>query len=135
MKQTGGSNSYYLAPVTHPNQAAAPYTAECGDIIESLGMTFSEGCAFKAIWRKAAERTLGLKKPGGSALYDAEKVEFYGKRMQAEVGIADCRLHTSPPPAPKARVPATCVPGPDWVDRIQAAPRSVPIKLHDRDGY
>lgn len=84
-ENSGGNVNYYLCPVTNPNQAADPYVAECGDIIEALGMDFSEGTAFKSIWRKAAERTLGKKKAGNEAWRDAEKVAFYGKRMVATV--------------------------------------------------
>lgn len=82
-ENSGGNVSYYLCPVTNPNQAAEPYVAECSDIIEALGMDFNEGEAFKAIWRKAAERTLGKKKAGNEARRDVEKVIHYGKRMLA----------------------------------------------------
>ncbi|AEJ81480.1 hypothetical protein 14Stepyanka_00037 [Erwinia phage Stepyanka] len=81
---TGGSSDYYkvtIAKTTTPY--AMPYTAECNDIIEALGMNFAEGNAFKALWRRAAQRTLGLRKAGAKddGLYDAEKVEFFGKRL------------------------------------------------------
>jgi len=81
---TGGNNNYYIAEVPNPKRLA-PYTAECEDIIEALGMTFAEGCAFKAIWRSCAARTLGKIKPGQdkSGIYDAEKVVYYGNRMIA----------------------------------------------------
>lgn len=82
-EKSGGPTSYYLVEVTNPNQGNNVYTAECGDIIEALKMDFNEGCAFKALWRTAAERTLGKAKEGGDALYDAQKVAFYGNRMQA----------------------------------------------------
>lgn len=81
---TGGSSDYYKVNVVFPtNQFAMPYTAECNDIIEALGMNFAEGNAFKALWRRAAQRTLGLRKAGAKddGLYDAEKVEFFGKRL------------------------------------------------------
>lgn len=80
---TGGSVSYYRVKITHPTtKDAQPYEAECNDIIEALGMTYAEGNAFKAIWRKCAARTLGISKAGYSdGLYDAEKVEFFGLRM------------------------------------------------------
>jgi hypothetical protein len=84
-EKSGGPTSYYLVDVVNPNQGADTYTAECGDIIEALGMTFNEGCAFKAIWRTAAARTLGKHKDGGDAVYDAQKVAFYGKRMLAQL--------------------------------------------------
>lgn len=81
---TGGSANYYQVPIvstTTPDRKG--YIAECNDIIEALGMNFAEGNAFKAIWRRAAQRTLGLRKAGAKddGLYDAEKVEFFGKRL------------------------------------------------------
>ena len=80
---TGGGVSYYRVQVANPTAAdLLPYEAERNDIIEALGMTFAEGNAFKAIWRKCAARTLGLGKEGyKDGLYDAEKVEFFGRRM------------------------------------------------------
>lgn len=83
-KDTGGDTNYYVVRVDSPKRLA-PYTAEAEDIIEALGMTFAEGCAFKAIWRSCAARSSGVKKasyPGG--LYDAEKVVYYGQRMVAK---------------------------------------------------
>lgn len=80
-EKSGGPVNYYLVNVSNPNQGAIAYQAECGDIIEALGMNFNEGCAFKALWRSAAARTLGKKKDGGDAKYDAEKVIFYGRRI------------------------------------------------------
>ena len=79
---SGGSVSYYTCSVTHPiNEQADPYDAECIDIIDALRMTPSEANAFKALWRRAAAR-LGKSKRGYTdGLYDAEKVEFYGKRL------------------------------------------------------
>jgi hypothetical protein len=83
---TGSSVSYYRVHVEHPTSPELPaYTAECNDIIEALGMTFAEGNAFKAIWRRCAARTLGLAKDGyRDGLYDAEKVRFFGDRMVAQ---------------------------------------------------
>ena len=80
---TGGSSSYYTVEIKGTTSGGDEYTAECNDIIEALGMNFAEGNAFKAIWRRAAQRTLGKTKKGADAsgLYDAEKVEFFGKRM------------------------------------------------------
>lgn len=81
---SGGSVDYYKVPITSPTTPyTIPYTAECNDIIEALGMNYAEGNAFKAIWRKAAQRTLGKAKAGAKAdgLYDSEKVEFFGKRL------------------------------------------------------
>lgn len=80
VEKSGGKVSYYTVEVTKPNQLPAPYFAECSDIIEALGMNFNEGEAFKALWRKAAARTLGLTKAGNTDLYDAQKVEHYGRR-------------------------------------------------------
>ena len=81
---TGGSSDYYKVTINKTTTPyALPYTAECNDIIEALGMNFAEGNAFKALWRRAAQRTLGLTKAGAKpdGLYDAEKVEFFGKRL------------------------------------------------------
>lgn len=88
---TGGSSGYYTVKVVSTTTPyALPYTAECNDIIEALGMNFAEGNAFKALWRRAAQRTLGLRKAGAKddGLYDAEKVEFFGKRLveQSKLG-------------------------------------------------
>jgi len=81
---TGGSSPYYTIQITKPTTLSTPpYTVECNDIIEALGMNFAEGNAFKAIWRLAAQRQ-GRGKPGNTTLYDAEKVEFFGKRLVAQ---------------------------------------------------
>jgi hypothetical protein len=82
---TGGSVSYYSVPIDHPTDPEKnPYTAECNDIIEALGMNYAEGNAFKAIWRSCAARKLGNAKKGyDDGLYDAEKVVFFGQRMVA----------------------------------------------------
>lgn len=84
---TGGSADYYQVTIMNPTTPyRGSYIAECNDIIEALGMNFAEGNAFKAIWRRAAQRTLGLRKAGAKddGLYDAEKVEFFGARMVAQ---------------------------------------------------
>lgn len=83
---TGGSVDYYSAEITNPTSGGNKYTAECNDIIEALGMNYAEGNAFKALWRRAAHRTLGKHKKGHPAdgLYDAEKVEFFGARLVAQ---------------------------------------------------
>lgn len=81
---TGGSVSYYTVFIKNPTTAAkSPYSAECNDIIEALGMNYAEGNAFKAIWRRAAQRTLNKAKAGAKpdGLYDAEKVSFFGARL------------------------------------------------------
>jgi hypothetical protein len=82
---TGSNVNYYVVEIAEPKRQQ-PYTAECEDIIEALGMTFAEGCAFKAIWRSCAARTLGKVKAGQDAagVYDAEKVVYYGQRMLAQ---------------------------------------------------
>lgn len=80
-RNTGGNVNYYVVPILQPKRLD-PYTAECEDIIEALGMNFAEGCAFKAIWRRCAARTLGNSKrayDGGA--YDAEKAQYYTGRM------------------------------------------------------
>lgn len=79
-ENSGGNVDYYLCTVTNPKRLKA-YVAECEDIIETLNMSFAEGNSFKAIWRKAAARTLGLEKAGNTSLRDAEKVSYYGGRM------------------------------------------------------
>jgi hypothetical protein len=83
---TGGGkltgDHYYRVHVDEPIAPdVAPYTAECADIIEALGMTFNEGEAFKALWRLAAARQ-GRTKAGGKGLqYDADKAAHYGARV------------------------------------------------------
>lgn len=81
----GGDVNYYLLDIKKPKRLA-PYKAECEDIIEALGMSFAEGCAFKAIWRSCAARTLGKLKAGNDpqGVYDAQKVVYYGQRMVAQ---------------------------------------------------
>lgn len=84
---SGGSVDYYKVRIQNPTtKHTLPYTAECNDIIEALGMSYAEGNAFKAIWRSCAARTLGKLKKGqdGEGLYDAQKVEFFGGRMVAQ---------------------------------------------------
>lgn len=81
---TGGSSDYYKVFVKNPTTLEDPYEAECNDIIEALNMTFAEGNAFKAIWRKAKARQ-GVKKKGyDNGVYDSEKVVFFGERMLIE---------------------------------------------------
>lgn len=78
---TGGSVSYYTVVISNPTVLPQPYVAECNDIIEALQLNYAEGNAFKAIWRRAAAR-LGKSKRGYTdGLYDAEKIEFFGKRL------------------------------------------------------
>lgn len=80
---TGGSVSYYTVQIVRPTTPGrAPYEAECNDIIEALGMNYAEGNAFKALWRRAAARTLGKAKQGyKNGLYDAEKAAFFSNRL------------------------------------------------------
>lgn len=80
---TGGKVNYYEVEITHPTREGRdPYIAECNDIIEALGLSFSEGEAFKAIWRKGAARIKPGKRGYDGGLYDAEKASFYGRRME-----------------------------------------------------
>lgn len=76
---TGGDVDYYKVPVPNPVNGEA-YTAECNDLIESLGMSYAEGNVFKAIWRRAALRA-GHGKPGSTALYESQKAEFFAARL------------------------------------------------------
>lgn len=77
---TGGSSSYYTVTVKRPTTQRFTYTAECNDIIEALGLNYAEGNVLKAIWRIAKNRQ-GEGKPGTTSLYDAEKIEFFGRRI------------------------------------------------------
>lgn len=80
MENSGGKVNYYRVTIDNPNQSECKYTAECSDIIEALGMNFNEGEAFKAIWRKAAQRNLGIGKIGNDAVRDSEKMAHFGNR-------------------------------------------------------
>lgn len=87
-KLTGGLNNYYVVPIKNPQRKEQePYQAECEDIIQALGMTFDEGCAFKALWRNAAAR-MGNGKPGNKALYDCEKLVHYANRILKKEELA-----------------------------------------------
>ena len=80
-KLTGGSSDYYKIEVPKPTSGGIPYTAECNDIIEALNMEYDVANAFKAAWRVAALRQ-GRGKPGqNSAVYDGEKIVFFGNRI------------------------------------------------------
>lgn len=84
-EKSGGSVDYYQVKITHPTtKGRGPYTAECNDIIEALGMNYAEGNSFKALWRSCAARTLGKLKEGGDAIYDAEKNVFFANRILAQ---------------------------------------------------
>jgi len=79
---TGLSSNYYKVDITNPtSEDNEPYTAECNDIIEALGMTYAEGNVFKAVWRRCAARTLGKEKKGNNSKYDAEKMVFFSNRV------------------------------------------------------
>lgn len=79
----GGNGVYYDVKVTKPLLAKKPYTATCNDLIVALQMSHAEGEAFAAIWRKAAAR-MGNGKKDHVALYDAQKVAFYGNSLVRE---------------------------------------------------
>jgi len=87
--KTGGSVDYYTCsvPAERTIDGRPGYDAQCLEIIETLGMSFAEGEAFKAIWRSCAARTLGKVKADCDALYNAEKVAFYGQRMVVEAKL------------------------------------------------
>lgn len=86
MKQSlsGGSVSYYSVIVDKPCNTDIAYIAECGDIIDALQLTFSEGCILKEIWRTANAR-LGNGKPGNTEKRAAEKIAYYANRMLDKV--------------------------------------------------
>lgn len=80
-KLTGGLTNYYLVRVEHPQrEGQAPYTAECEDIGEALGLNPDEMNIFKEIWRSANARQ-GNGKPDHKALYGAEKIVHYAGRI------------------------------------------------------
>lgn len=114
MELTGkklSGDHYYRVKVDAPMSEEVPaYTAECGDIIEALGMTFNEGEAFKAIWRMAAARQ-GRGKPGNKAMYDADKAAHYASRiaaqtkLQLEQQVAKDFAFPTDAPAPEVQKP------------------------------
>lgn len=77
----GGDNDYWLLTISNPKRLE-PYVVEAEDVIEALSMTFQEGEAYKAIFRKCKAR-MGQGKPGDTALRNAQKVAYYGNRMVA----------------------------------------------------
>jgi hypothetical protein len=80
-KLTGGFVNYYLSRVDFPQREEQPaYTAECEDIIEALQLNPDEANIFKEIWRGANAR-LHNGKLGHTALYGAEKILHYAKRI------------------------------------------------------
>lgn len=81
-ENSGLSVDYYQCPIEFPTTPGrAPYTAECNDIIEALGMMPSEANIFKETWRNAAARTLGKLKEGNTPLRAYQKVYFFAKRQ------------------------------------------------------
>lgn len=99
---TGGSVNYYKVQVPRPTTLKAPYTAECNDIIEALGMNYAEANVFKALWRSCAARNLKLTKKGhADGVYDAEKAVFFSARVlvqrQHQRDIASVAQAASPP--------------------------------------
>jgi hypothetical protein len=77
---SGGSNDYWKVRVGAPVSGSDAYTAECNDLIEALQMTYAEGNVFKAVWRHALARR-GIGKQGNTQRYEAEKAEFFAKRL------------------------------------------------------
>ena len=78
---SGGDNDYWIARIDNPKRLE-PYSAECEDLIELFQMTFQEGEAFKALWRKGQMR-IGNGKPGDTLLRNSEKVYHFAGRMVA----------------------------------------------------
>ena len=80
-EDSGGSVSYYVIEVTSTwQEGKAPYTAECGELIEALAMTPVEANIFKELWRRAAARQ-GKKKRGNTSLRGAQKIKYFGDRL------------------------------------------------------
>jgi hypothetical protein len=77
---TGGSSDYYKLRIDKPTSGGEPYIAECNDIIEALQMTYAEGNVLKAVWRHALARR-GIGKQGNTLQYEADKTEFFGRRL------------------------------------------------------
>lgn len=75
---------YYHTEVTNPSNPGQPvaYLANCEDIIQSLGLTFDEGCEFKSIWRRARARQ-GFVKAETTPVRDAQKAVHYAGRVLA----------------------------------------------------
>jgi len=74
-EHTGGSVSYYGIELADGTKV------QCNDVIKALNMTYAEGNVFKAVWRIAAARQGKSKRGYDDALYDAEKVVFFGSDM------------------------------------------------------
>lgn len=84
---SGGSCNYYIVEVKHPTTAPEPYSAECNDVIESLGLTFAEANIYKEIWRTANGRTHNNGKPDNDPKRAAEKVLFFALREALHNGV------------------------------------------------
>jgi hypothetical protein len=86
-EKSGGSVNYYKVWISDPTSGSnSSYMAECNDIIEALGMNYTEGNIFKAIWRMAAARELGKLKEGfEKPKYDTEKVVFFANRLMSRL--------------------------------------------------
>ncbi len=77
-EHSGGSVDYYQLYVENPLMPRRkPYTVDCTDVIQALGMNYAEGNVFKALWRTAAARK-GKYKRGYDPVYDADKIMFFG---------------------------------------------------------
>lgn len=87
-ENSGLSCNYYVVDIKQPTSVGKPYTAECNDIIEALGMNATEANIFKEIWRTAAARTLGKEKEGHNAKRGAEKVAFFGLRFALQNNVS-----------------------------------------------
>lgn len=86
-ENSGLSCNYYVAEVKQPTTTGVPYTAECNDIIETLGMNSTEANIFKELWRTSAARTLGKKKKGSNTKRASEKIAFFGLRYALQNGV------------------------------------------------
>lgn len=98
VEDSGSYCEYYQCPVTHPQNPnqAAPYIANCEDIIQALGLTFDEGCEFKSIWRRGRGRQ-GFVKAESTPLRDAVKAVHYAMRiMHLEQRREDAQRPSSP---------------------------------------
>lgn len=78
----GNSVAYYPIEIQHPlNHKQKPYTVDCLDVIEALGMSYTEGALLKALWRRCAVRQ-GLYRRDST---DAENMVFFSKRVFDDV--------------------------------------------------
>jgi len=81
-EHTGFSVNYYQLPISHPTTPGRkPYTVECNDVIEALGMSYAEGNVLKALWRRCAARQGQSKRGYNDGKYDAEKMVFFSQRV------------------------------------------------------